>query len=94
MFEHSVDKVNCLFHELKIGLVLISRYFHLFVYKISMLDQIPIDVIKNWGCHTLHKFKIKMGMAGSIFEPQSPNLVKIHTFKDFSAVNLKNGLGI
>ena len=36
--------------------------------------------LKNWVCHTLLNFKIKMGIAGSIFELHPPNFVKIHIF--------------
>ena len=36
--------------------------------------------LKNWGCHALENFKIEMGVAGTVFEPQSPNFVKIHIF--------------
>ena len=35
---------------------------------------------KNWGCHALQKFKIELGMAGSIFEQQPPDFGKIHIF--------------
>ena len=36
--------------------------------------------LKNWVCHALLNFKIKMGIAGSIFELHPPNFVKIHIF--------------
>ena len=36
--------------------------------------------LKNWVCHALLNFKIKMGVAGSIFELHPPNFVKIHIF--------------
>ena len=36
--------------------------------------------LKNWGCHALGKFKIEMGVAGSFFKPQPPNLAKVHNF--------------
>ena len=35
---------------------------------------------KNYGCHALGKFKIEMGVAGSIFELRPPNFVKMHNF--------------
>ena len=37
--------------------------------------------LKNWGCHALGKFKIKMGVAGSFFEPQPPKFAKVHIFQ-------------
>ena len=36
--------------------------------------------LKYWVCHALLNFKIKMGVAGSIFELHPPNFVKIHIF--------------
>ena len=36
--------------------------------------------LKNWVCHALLNFKIKMGVVGSIFELHPPNFVKIHIF--------------
>ena len=36
--------------------------------------------LKNWVCHALLNFKIKMGVAGSIFELHPPNFVKMHIF--------------
>ena len=36
--------------------------------------------LKNWVCHALLNFEIKMDLAGSIFELQPPNFVKIHIF--------------
>ena len=32
-------------------------------------------------CHALEKFKIETGVAGSIFELQPPNFVKMHNFQ-------------
>ena len=37
--------------------------------------------LKNWVCHALLNFKIKMVLAGSVFELHPGNFVKIHIFQ-------------
>ena len=48
--------------------------------KDACLTRLCRAFLKKQDCHALEKFKIEMGVAGTVFEPQSPNFVKIHIF--------------
>ena len=59
----------------KYGFTIICRYS-----KDMYFHKIWRVWLKNWVCHALLNFKIKMGVASSIFELHPPNFVKMHIF--------------